>query len=56
MDILGSWIYPPTQFGTALELMRLAKDRFPLEKIPTHKFKVEDTQKSNSTLKERKGI
>lgn len=56
MDILGSWTYPPTQFGTVLELMRLAKDRIPLEKIVTHKFKVEDAQKSIDTLKAREGI
>ena len=56
MDILGSWTYPPTQFGTVLELMRLAQDRLPLDKIVTHKFKVEDAQKSIDTLKARQGI
>lgn len=56
MDILGSWTYPPTQFGTVLELMRLAQDRIPLDKIVTHKYKVEDAQKSIDTLKARKGI
>jgi len=56
MDILGSWTYPPTQFGTVLELMRLAQDRIPLDKIVTHKFKVEDAQKSIDTLKAREGI
>ena len=56
MDILGSWTYPPTQFGTVLELMRLAKDRIPLDKVVTHKFKVEDAQKSIDTLKAREGI
>jgi threonine dehydrogenase-like Zn-dependent dehydrogenase len=56
MDILGSWTYPPTQFGTVLELMRLAVDSLPLDEIVTHKFKVEDAQESIDTLKARKGI
>jgi L-iditol 2-dehydrogenase len=56
LDILGSWTYPPTQFGTVLELMRLSMDRMPLEKIVTHKYKVEDAQKSIDTLKSRQGI
>jgi len=56
MDILGSWTYPPTQFGTVLELMRLAVDRLPLDEIVTHKFKVGDAQKSIDTLKARQGI
>ena len=56
LDILGSWTYPPTQFGTVLELMRLSMDRMPLDKIVTHKYKVEDAQKSIDTLKARQGI
>ena len=56
MDILGSWTYPPTQFGTVLDLMRLAADRLPLDEIVTHKFHVSDAQKSIDTLKARKGI
>ncbi len=48
--------YPPTQFGTVLQLMRLAQDRIPLDKVVTHKFKVEDAQKSIDTLKSRQGI
>ncbi len=56
MDILGSWTYPPTQFSTVLELMRLAIDRLPLDEIVTHKFKVEDVQVSIDALKARKGI
>lgn len=56
MDILGSWTYPPTQFGTVLDLMRLAADRLPLDEIVTHKYRVEDAQKSIDTLKARKGI
>jgi len=56
MDILGSWTYPPTQFGTVLGLMRLAVDRLPLDEIVTHKFNVEDAQKSIDTLKARQGI
>lgn len=56
MDILGSWTYPPTQFGTVLELMRLARGRIPLDEIVTHKYKVEDAQKSIDTLKAREGI
>jgi L-iditol 2-dehydrogenase len=56
MDILGSWTYPPTQFGTVLDLMRLAADRLPLDEIVTHKYPVVDAQKSIDTLKARKGI
>jgi L-iditol 2-dehydrogenase len=56
MDILGSWAYPPTQFGTVLELMRLSADRLPLDKIVTHKYKVSDVQKAIDNLKNRQGI
>jgi L-iditol 2-dehydrogenase len=56
MDILGSWTYPPTQFGTVLELMRLAVDRLPLDEIVTHKYKVPEAQKAIDTLKVRQGI
>jgi len=56
MDILGSWTYPPTQFGTVLDLMRLAADRLPLDEIVTHKYKVSDAQKAIDTLKAHKGI
>jgi L-iditol 2-dehydrogenase len=56
MDILGSWAYPPTQFGTVLELMRLSADRLPLDKIVTHKYKLSDAQKAIDNLKNRQGI
>ena len=56
MDILGSWTYPPTQFGTVLDLMRLAADRLPLDEIVTHKYSVTDAQKAVDTLIARKGI
>jgi L-iditol 2-dehydrogenase len=56
MDILGSWTYPPTQFGTVLELMRLAADKLPLDEIVTHRYKVEEAQKSIDNLKARVGI
>ena len=56
MDILGSWTYPPTQFGTVLELMRLAKDELPLGEIVTHRYPVAQAQKAVDNLKARKGI
>ncbi len=56
MDILGSWTYPPTQFKTVLELMRLSMDRLPLDQIVTHRFNVEDAQKSIDALKAHQGI
>jgi L-iditol 2-dehydrogenase len=56
MDILGSWAYPPTQFSTVLELMKLSLGRIPLEQIVTHKYPVNQAQKAIDNLKERKGI
>jgi threonine dehydrogenase-like Zn-dependent dehydrogenase len=56
MDILGSWAYPPTQFGIVLNLMKIAVDRLPLDRIVTHKHHVVDAQKAIDTLKSRKGI
>jgi len=56
MDILGSWAYPPTQFGTVLDLMRLAADRIPLEEIVTHKHTVTEAQSAVDAVKARKGI
>ena len=56
MDIFGSWTYPPTQFGTVLDLMRLSADRLPLDEIVTHKYSVGDAQKAIDTLKARQGI
>ena len=56
MDILGSWAYPPTQFSTVLELMRLSMGRLHLDKIVTHRYPVQEAQKAIDNLKERKGI
>jgi len=56
MDILGSWAYPPTQFDTALQILRRGMDVLPLADIVTHKFKVADAEKSIETVKSRRGI
>lgn len=56
MDILGSWAYPPTQFSTVLDLMRLSMDRMPLDKIVTHRYSVKEAQKAIDNLNDRKGI
>ncbi|MCK4583314.1 hypothetical protein KAU18_08365, partial [Candidatus Bathyarchaeota archaeon] len=56
MDILGSWAYPPTQFATCLDLMKLSVDRLPLREIVTHRFKVGDAQKAMDNVLARRGI
>jgi len=56
MDILGSWTYPPTQFGTVLELMRQSMDRLPLDEVVTKVYSVSETQKAIDDIKARKGI
>ncbi len=56
IDILGSWAYPPTQFDTALQLLRRGMEDLPLDKIITHKFKIVDAKKSIETVKKQKGI
>ena len=56
MDILGSWTYPPTQFGTVLELMRQSMGKIPLDELVTAKYSVENAQQAIDDLKARKGI
>ena len=56
MDILGSWTYPPTQFGTVLELMRQSMGRLPLDEVVTKVYGVADTQTAVDDLKARRGI
>ena len=56
MDILGSWAYPPTQFDTALQILRRGMDVLPLADIVTHKFRVTEAEKSIETVKSRRGI
>ena len=56
VDILGSWAYPPTQFDTALQLLKRGMDDLPLAEIITHKFRVADAERSIETVKSRKGI
>ena len=56
MDILGSWAYPPTQFGTVLNLMRQSMGKIPLNEIVTAKYSVENAQQAVDDLKSRKGI
>ena len=45
VDILGSWSYAPTQFETALNLLYYQRDRFPFNKIITHRYPIEDAAK-----------
>lgn len=56
MDILGSWAYPPTQFATALELMRMSIDDLPLDRIITHRFGVGDAERAIETIRAQEGI
>ncbi len=56
MDILGSWTYPPTQFGTVLELMRQSMGRLPLDEVVTKVYGVDEAQTAIDDLKARKGI
>ena len=56
MDVLGSWTYPPTQFGTVLELMRQSMGRLPLDEVVTKVYGVAEAQKAIDDLKARKGI
>jgi L-iditol 2-dehydrogenase len=44
MDVLGSWVYPPTQFREALAV--LSSGKLPFEELITHKFKVEEALKA----------
>lgn len=56
MDILGSWAYPPTQFDTALQLLRRGMETLPLSEIVTHKFSVADADRAIETVKGGNGI
>jgi L-iditol 2-dehydrogenase len=56
MDILGSWTYPPTQFGTVLELMRRSMGEIPLDEVVTKVYGVDEAQAAVDDLKARKGI
>ena len=56
MDILGSWAYPPTQFATCLDMMKLSMDKMPLHEIVTHRFKVIEAQKAMDNISARRGI
>jgi len=56
MDILGSWAYPPTQFETALQTLRMGIETLPLEDIITHRFKVKEAERAIQTVKDREGI
>jgi len=56
MDVLGSWTYPPTQFGTVLELMRQSMGRLPLDEVVTKVYGVAEAQTAIDDLKARRGI
>ena len=56
IDILGSWAYPPTQFDSALQLLKRGMDDLSLSDVITHRFSVADAEKSIESVKSRKGI
>jgi len=56
IDILGSWVYPPTQFETAISLLYLNSDAIPFEDLVTHKFRLEETEKGIETVKKHEGL
>ena len=56
LDILGSWAYPPTQFDTALQLLKRGMNDLPLAEIITHKFSVAEAERAIETVRNRKGI
>jgi L-iditol 2-dehydrogenase len=56
MDVLGSWTYPPTQFGTVLELMRQSMGRLPLDEVVTKVYGVSEAQTAIDDLRARRGI
>jgi threonine dehydrogenase-like Zn-dependent dehydrogenase len=44
IDLLGSWVYPLTQFREALAVLN--SGRFPFAELFTHKFKIADALKA----------
>ena len=44
IDLLGSWVYPLTQFRSSLAVLN--SGRFPFVELFTHKFKIDDAQKA----------
>ncbi len=56
IDVLGSWVYPPTQFETVINLLHLYFDRIPFKELVTHKFKIEEAEKAIMTLKKHEGL
>ena len=46
LDILGSWVTPPADFGTALRVLEANQDRFDFAKLITHRFSLEETGKA----------
>jgi L-iditol 2-dehydrogenase len=56
IDILGSWIYPPTQFETAVSLLYSNFDTVPFKELVTHKFRLEETEKGIETMKKHEGL
>ncbi|MEM3770061.1 MAG: zinc-binding dehydrogenase [Candidatus Bathyarchaeia archaeon] len=56
LDILGSWIYPPTQFETAINLLYSNFDNVPFRELVTHKFSLEETEKGIETMKKHEGL
>jgi len=51
LDVLGSWVFPKTQFKVAFSL--LGSGRFPFEKLVSHKFKIEDAEKAFDAVDRR---
>lgn len=56
IDILGSWVYPPTQFETAINLLYSKLDCFPFKELVTHKFGLEETENGIETMKKHEGL
>lgn len=56
MNILGSWAYPPTQFDTALQILKRGMDTLPLKEVITHRFRVTEVENAIETVKSKKGI
>lgn len=56
IDVLGSWVYPPTQFETAINLLYLNYDRIPFKELVTHRFGIEETEKAVMTMKKHEGL
>ena len=51
IDLLGSWAYPPTQFGTAIAILDRQKDRFPFKELITHQYNIDRAKEAIDAIK-----